>query len=291
MFAAAGAAAGVLRPLAARTFSRPPAAAAACMVRPFSAAAAASVTPSSTPLPPNVKLVNVEAAVNFYKPAEALPYAEELVKEVPVVSFTTGKVVGSVTLDNRVFGVPIRQDLVHRVVRWQLAKRRTTAYMTKGIDETRGGGRKPFKQKHTGNARQGSIRAANMRGGAKCPAVKIRDWSFKLNRKVRRAGLRVALSSKFRDRRLFVIEDPVSESAKTKDVLPLVSQHAWSSASSLMVHGGEVDPNVFLACRNVHTLDFIPEKGVNVHDLIRHEFLVLTKSGLEALTQRLVSDE
>jgi hypothetical protein len=72
MFAAAGAAAGALRPLAARTFSRPPAAAAACMVRPFSAAAAASVTPSSTPLPPNVKLVNVEAAVNFYKPAEAL---------------------------------------------------------------------------------------------------------------------------------------------------------------------------------------------------------------------------
>jgi len=213
-------------------------------------------------------------------------YALDVVKVVPVVALS-GTPGPSVTLDNRVFGVKIREDFLHRVVRWQLAKRRTSAYKTKGRDESRGGGRKPHPQKHTGKARAGSIRDAHWRGGNRAPAIVVRTWGFSLPRKVRRAGLRVALSSKYVDRRLFIIEDPVVESYKTKEVLPLLDQHVWSKSALVIYGNAGIDPNLYLACRNLYNIRFIAERGANVYDILRYEHLVLTRSAVAELTARL----
>lgn len=219
-----------------------------------------------------------------------MPYAEGPLEPLPVLKFTApGETVGSVALDERVFGVDIRPDLVHRVVRWQLAKNRTKTYRTKTISEVSGSGRKPWPQKGTGRARAGHSRPPHWRGGAKAHGPRVRDWSHKLPRKVRIAGLRVALAAKYRERRLVVVDDLALESARTADLGKLLDDHGWDMTRLLFIDGPETDDNFVTASGNIKRTSVLPSQGANVYDIVRRDTLVVTTAGLDGLVKRLAT--
>ena len=190
---------------------------------------------------------------------------------------------GEAELPDNIFAVAPRQDIMARVVHWQLAKRRSGNHSTKGMGEVSGTTRKPFKQKGTGNARQGSLRAPQFRTGGVVHGPVVRDHGYSLNKKVRRLGLLSALSQKAADGKL-VILDAVGAIEKTKDVAAKVKQFGWSSA--LIVDAAVND--IFLrASRNVEGIDILPVVGANVYDIVRHDVLVITKAGIDGLKERL----
>lgn len=194
------------------------------------------------------------------------------------------KPAGSVELDDAIFGVEIRTDLLHRVVRWQLAKRQAGTHKTKGISEISGTTKKPFKQKGTGRARQGSMRAAQWRGGATVFGPVVRSHAHDLPKKVRKLGLKTALSAKAADGKLVVL-DATDASGKTKDLAAQVKALGW--ASVLLIDGAEVNETFRRAARNIPGLDVLPTQGANVYDILRRDTLVLTKAAIEKLEERL----
>jgi large subunit ribosomal protein L4 len=190
---------------------------------------------------------------------------------------------GSAELPDEIFGIEPRADIIARVIHWQLAKRRSGNHKVKGMGEVSGTTRKPFKQKGTGNARQGSLRAPQFRTGGVVHGPVVRDHGYSLNKKVRRLGLLSALSQKAADGKL-VILDAVGAIEKTKDVAAKVKQFGWSSA--LIVDAAVND--IFLrASRNVEGIDILPVVGANVYDIVRHDVLVITKAGIDGLKERL----
>ena len=156
-------------------------------------------------------------------------------------------------------------------------------HKTKGMGEVSGTTRKPFKQKGTGNARQGSLRAPQFRTGGVVHGPVVRDHGYSLNKKVRRLGLLSALSQKAADGKL-VILDAVGALAKTKDVAAKVKKFGWSSA---LIVDAAVDANFLRASRNVHGLDILPVIGANVYDILQHDVLVITQAGIDGLKERL----
>ena len=194
------------------------------------------------------------------------------------------KTVGEIELDETVFGLPLRVDLLHRMVGWQLAKRRAGTHKTKTISEISGTTKKPFKQKGTGNARQGSLRSAQMRGGATIFGPVVRSHAYDMNKKVRKLALKVALSAKVADGKLIVLDAAKSETVKTKDLATRFKALGWNS---VLVIDGQVDDNFFLASRNLPHVDVLPQVGTNVYDILRRDTLVLTKDAVQALEARL----
>jgi large subunit ribosomal protein L4 len=182
---------------------------------------------------------------------------------------------GSVDLDDAVFGADVRADIIARVVNWQLAKRRSGNHKTKTISEISGSTRKPWNQKGTGRARAGSMRATQMVGGQTVFGPVVRSHAFRLNKKVRKLGLRAALSSKQADGKLIV----------TKVLAAQLSALGLSSA--LIVAGPEVDANFKRAIANIPRVDVMPQQGANVYDILRRDTLVLTKDAIEHLVERL----
>ena len=193
--------------------------------------------------------------------------------------------VGDIELAEEVFGLPVRSDILARVVNWQLAKRRAGTHKTKGVSEIRGTTRKPYKQKGTGRARQGSLRSPQFRGGARIFGPVVRSHEFDLQKKVRRLGLKTALSAKQREGKLVVIDAAHIDEAKTKVLRTRLSALGWDSV--LIIDGPTVDESFARAARNLPRVDLLPQQGANVYDILHRDRLVLTRQAVQYLEARL----
>ena len=193
--------------------------------------------------------------------------------------------VGDIELADDVFGLPVRGDILARVVNWQLAKRRAGTHKTKGVSDISGTTKKPYKQKGTGSARQGSRRSPQFRGGAVIFGPVVRSHEFDLQKKVRRLGLKTALSAKQAEGKLVVIEAARIDEAKTKALRARLGAFDWGSV--LIIDGSEPDQNFARAARNLPRVDVLPQQGANVYDILRRDTLVLTRDAVQQLEARL----
>jgi large subunit ribosomal protein L4 len=184
-----------------------------------------------------------------------------------------------------VFGVEVRRDILARAVNWQLAKRRAGTHKVKTRKEVSGTTKKPFRQKGTGRARQGSMKGPHMRGGGVVFGPVPRDHSHALPKKVRRLALKAALSAKRADGTLVVLDKAELEDAKTRVLGQRALTLGWGKA--LIIDGETVDTNFARAARNLPGLDLLPSRGANVYDILRHETLVLTRTAVDKLVERL----
>lgn len=196
-----------------------------------------------------------------------------------------GKSVGSIDLADTVFGVEVREDILARVIQWQLDKRRAGTHKTKDIGEVSGSGKKPFKQKGTGRARQGQDRAPQMRHGGVAFGPVVRSHAYGLTKKIRALGMRVALSMKAKNGKLFIVDDLTAEKPNTKALQTSFTNNGWKSV--LFVGGETVDQNFALSARNIINVDVLPSQGANVYDIVRRDVLVLSKDAVANLEGRL----
>lgn len=196
------------------------------------------------------------------------------------------KEAGSIDLDESVFGVEVRADILHRMVHYQLNKRRSGNHKTKGISEVSGTGKKPYGQKGTGRARIGTLRAPQYVGGATIFGPVVRSHATELPKKQRVLALKTALSAKAASGKLIVLEAAVAKAPKTKDMIAKMKSLGLGSA--LIVCGEELDHNFALSTRNIPLIDVMSSDGANVYDILRHDTLVLTKEAVENLTKRLI---
>jgi len=201
-----------------------------------------------------------------------------------VISLANKKT-GSIDLDDGVFGLEVRKDLLARAVNWQLAKRRSGNHKVKARSEVTGSTAKPFNQKGGGRARQGDRKAPHMRSGGTAFGPLVRDHAHDLPKKVRRLALKTALSSKQAEGRLVIIEDTKVKTPKTADLSKQLTNLGWGKA--LVIDGAAVDQNFALAAGNIVGLDILPSVGANVYDILNRETLVLTKEAVEKLVERL----
>ena len=184
-----------------------------------------------------------------------------------------------------IFGRPVRRDILARCVNWQLAKRRSGNHKTKEIGDISGTTKKPYAQKGTGNARQGSLRSPQFRGGATIFGPVVRSHAHDLTKKVRKLALKTALSSKVKDGKLIIWDGTAGASGKTKDLTAKLKTLGLKSL--LVIDGPAVDEKFALAARNIPNVDVLPQQGANVYDILRRDTLVLTKAAVEHLVERL----
>lgn len=192
---------------------------------------------------------------------------------------------GEMEVSDEIFAAPFRADILQRVVEWQRSKARAGTHKTKGISDISGTTAKPWKQKGTGRARQGSLRSPQFRGGAVIFGPVVRSHEYDLPKKVRKLGLRIALSSKQASGKLVVIKDAGLSAPKTKELAEKARAFGWSSA--LIIDGPVVDKNLLLAARSTVNIDAMPSVGANVYDILRHDTLVLTEEAVKKLEERL----
>lgn len=192
---------------------------------------------------------------------------------------------GDIELDESIFGVEVRKDLLARVVNWQLAKRRAGTHKTKTRSEVTGSTKKAFRQKGTGRARRGNMKTNLLRGGGTAHGPSPRDHAFALPKRFRKLALKVALSSKLADGKLIVLDEAKTKSHKTKELAAQFDKLGVSSA--LIIDGQEFDELFARAARNIPGVDLMPQQGANVYDILRRDTLVLTKGAVEALEARL----
>ncbi len=192
---------------------------------------------------------------------------------------------GEITLSEAVFGLPLRKDILHRVVNWQLAKRRAGTQSTKCRSEIRGGKKKPHKQKGTGQARQGSSVGPHMVGGGVAMGPKPRSHAVLLPKKIRKLGLKIALSSKMAQGKLSVLKEAKLSEMKTSILVKNLK--ALGVKSALIIDGDEVDTNFRNAVANIVNVDVLPSIGANVYDILRRDNLILTEEAVKKLEERL----
>ena len=195
------------------------------------------------------------------------------------------KTVGEIDLAEAIFGLPVRKDILARMVNYQLNKRRAGTHKTKGVSDVSGTTRKPFKQKGTGQARQGSLRSAQFRGGGIIFGPVVRSHATGLPKKVRKLALKTALSAKLAEGKLIVIESAKFAGAKTGDLTKKLAKLGWGRA--LIIDGPVVDEGFRRAAGNVPNLDLLPQQGANVYDILRRDTLILTKDAVQHLEARL----
>ena len=193
--------------------------------------------------------------------------------------------VGTVDLADGVFGLEARPDILARDVTWQLAKRRAGTHNTKTRGEVARTGKKPYRQKGTGRARQGSTKGPHMRGGGIVFGPRPRDHAIDLPKKVRKLALRTALSAKRAAGELVVLDKAELGEAKTRLLASQLTKLGWSKP--LVIDAEKPETNFARAARNLMGIDVLPSIGANVYDILRHETLVLTRSAVEKLTERL----
>ena len=201
------------------------------------------------------------------------------------VTTLANETAGQIELDESIFGVEVRRDILHRVVTWQLAKRRAGTHKAKGRSEIVGTTKKAYRQKGTGRARRGNLKTNIMRGGGVVHGPLPRDHGFDLPKKVRALGLKCALSAKAKDGKLAVLETAKAESHKTKSLVEQLAKLGWDNA--LIIDGPEIDTQFERAARNIKGVDLLPQQGANVYDILRRDRLVLTRAAVEALEARL----
>lgn len=195
------------------------------------------------------------------------------------------KAAGEIDLADAIFGLEARADILDRVVQWQLAKRRAGTHKTKDRSEVSGTGKKPFKQKGTGNARQGTLRGPHQEGGGRAHGPVVRSHAYSLPKKIRALGLKHALSAKQAAGKLVVVDALSAKDAKTS----AVAKHLTSMGLTkpLFITAAEADANFVQAVRNVKNVNILPVVGANVYDILRAKELVLTKDAVSALQERL----
>lgn len=203
------------------------------------------------------------------------------------VTTLEAKKAGSVDLPDEVFALEPRADILHRMVTYQLAKRRAGTHKTKGRSEISATGKKMYRQKGTGGARHGDKKVPQFRGGGKAFGPVVRSHAHGLTKKVRALALRHALSTKAGAGELIVLDEAKLAEPKTKALKDAFAKLGLSS--TLIVDGAELDTNFALAARNIPHTDVLPVQGINVYDILRRDKLVLTKSALEALEARFKS--
>ncbi|AHG44972.1 50S ribosomal protein L4 [Rhizobium leguminosarum] len=195
-----------------------------------------------------------------------------------------GKDAGKVSLSDAIFGLEPREDILARVIRWQLAKKQQGTHKAKGRAEVSRTGAKMYKQKGTGRARHHSARAPQFRGGGKAHGPVVRSHEHDLPKKVRALGLRHALSAKIKADDVIVIDNLVATEAKTKALASVFETLGLTNA--LFIGGAELDGNFKLAAQNIPNIDVLPIQGINVYDIVRRGKLVLSKAAVEALEER-----
>lgn len=204
--------------------------------------------------------------------------------QTPVITLENTKA-GEIELPEALFGATPRADIMARVVHWQLAKRRAGTHKAKGMGEVSGTTKKPYRQKGTGNARQGSLRSPQFRKGGVVHGPVVRDHGYSLNKKVRRLGLISALSQKAAEGKLVVLENAaLGADAKTSAVAAKVKALGWKS---VLVVDAAADENFARCIRNLPKVQVLPTIGANVYDILNHEVLAVTRAGVEALKERL----
>lgn len=204
--------------------------------------------------------------------------------QVNVINFD-GKAVGKIDLQDSIFGLDARADILHRVVTWQRAKARAGTHAVKTVSDVAGSGKKAFKQKKTGNARQGERYNVHMRGGGVVHGPVVRDHSIDLPKKIRSLGLKMALSSKLKEDSLIVIDSEKLSAAKTGAFAKQLKK--LNIASALFVGGDTLDENFKKSASNIVNIDVLPTVGLNVLDILKHEKLVLTADAVKAIEARL----
>jgi len=192
---------------------------------------------------------------------------------------------GEIELDEQVFGLPVRKDILARMVNWQLAKRRAGTHKTKGISDISGTTKKPYKQKGTGRARHGNEAAPQFRGGGKAFGPVVRSHASDLPKKVRKLALKTALSAKAADGRLVVLDRAAADGHKTKALAGRLGKLGWGSV--LVIDGPVLDENFRRAAANLIGVDLLPQQGANVYDILRRDTLVLTRDAVQHLEARL----
>jgi large subunit ribosomal protein L4 len=205
---------------------------------------------------------------------------------IDIINFD-GKAVGKVDLSDSIFGLEPRSDILHRVVVWQRANARQGTHLVKTVAEVTGSSRKAFKQKKTGNARQGEKKNVHMRGGGVVHGPVLRDHNIDLPKKVRALGLRMALSSKLKDGSLIVIDSEKLSAAKTGAFAKTLAKLNLKSA--LFVGAETLDANFKKSAANIPNIDVLPTIGLNVLDILKHEKLVLTADAVKAVEARLAA--
>ena len=204
--------------------------------------------------------------------------------QTPVITLENTQA-GEIELPEALFGATPRADIMARVVHWQLAKRRAGTHKAKGMGEVSGTTKKPYRQKGTGNARQGSLRSPQFRKGGVVHGPVVRDHGYSLNKKVRRLGLISALSQKAAEGKLIVLENAVlAADAKTSAIAAKVKALGWKS---VLVVDAAADENFARCIRNLPKVQVLPTIGANVYDILNHEVLAVTRAGVEALKERL----
>lgn len=200
------------------------------------------------------------------------------------VTTLAGEDAGKLKVSEEIFGLDPREDILHRVVRWQLAKRQQGTHKAKGRSEIARTGAKMYRQKGTGRARHSSARAPQFRGGGKAHGPVVRSHEFDLPKKVRALGLRHALSAKAKDANLIIVDDLLLQDAKTKVLVDNFAK--LGLANALVIGGAEIDAGFKRAAANIPNIDVLPIQGINVYDILRRGTLVLSKAAVEALEER-----
>ncbi len=204
--------------------------------------------------------------------------------QLNIINFD-GKAVGKIDLQDSIFGLTPRADILHRVVTWQRAKSRAGTHAVKTVSDVQGSGKKAFKQKKTGNARQGERYNVHMRGGGVVHGPVVRDHSIDLPKKIRALGLKMALSSKTQEGDLMIIDSEKLSAAKTGAFAKQLKK--LNVASALFVGGDTLDENFKKSAANIVNVDVLPAIGLNVLDILKHDKLVLTADAVKALEARL----
>jgi len=192
--------------------------------------------------------------------------------------------ISEVELDEAVFSAPVKEHLIHEVVRMQLASRRRGTASTKRRSEVRGGGRKPWRQKGTGRARAGTIRSPLWRGGGIVFGPHPRDYSFKVTKKVRKAALKAALSLKVQQDKLWILRDFPMDEIKTKKFKEVLDRFDLTSVLFVL---DKSDPMLEKSSRNIKDIKMIRSEGVNVYDILRHESIVLLEPSVKMIERAL----
>ena len=204
--------------------------------------------------------------------------------QVEITNLSGGGDGGSVELDDAIFGLEPRADLLQRCVRWQLAKRQAGTHAVKNRSDINRTTKKLYKQKGTGNARHGAASAPQFRGGGRAFGPQVRSHAHDLPKKVRALALKHALSAKAKGASLIVVDDVRLEEAKTKALKQRFGELGLSNA--LIIGGAEIDVNFGRAARNIPDIDVLPVQGINVYDILRRDKLVLTRAAIDALEAR-----
>jgi large subunit ribosomal protein L4 len=219
----------------------------------------------------------------------------------PIVDFDNNTV-GEIFLSGQVFGEKLRSDILNRVVEWQRSKRRAGTHHTKGISDISGTTKKMYKQKGTGRARHGSARAGQFRKGAVLFGPKFRSHEYSIQKKVKDLALKVAISLKCKESKLIILNDLNLDSPKTKNLVSklanlgigsglFVATNYESSTPDSLDAPGTLSVNFFRAYKNIKHVDALPVKGINVYDILKHDYLVFTKDGVSELEKRLTNSK